>query len=108
MPGVTVHQNPTPAYQSNYWLTCIQVDKEITGGVGVREIYLNLNDENIESRPLWKPLHLQPIFENAPFYGDGTSEAIFRQGLCLPSGPVLTDEDVERVVNVVKEVISNQ
>jgi len=106
VPGVTVHQNPTAAYQSNYWLTCIQVDKEITGGIGVRDIYLNLNDENIESRPLWKPLHLQPIFENAPFYGDGTSERIFHQGLCLPSGPVLTDEDVRRVVEVIEVVMS--
>jgi dTDP-4-amino-4,6-dideoxygalactose transaminase len=55
---------------------------------------------NIETRPLWKPMHLQPVYAEAPFYGDGTSESLFGQGLCLPSSPVLSQADRERVFNV--------
>jgi len=56
-----------------------------------------LQNSKIESRPLWKPMHLQPVFRDAPFYGDGTSERLFEKGLCLPSGAGLTDADIERV-----------
>ena len=56
-----------------------------------------MNADNIESRPLWKPMHLQPVFKDAPFYGDGTSDNLFQKGLCLPSGSNLTEEDFERV-----------
>jgi dTDP-4-amino-4,6-dideoxygalactose transaminase len=61
------------------------------------DLGLALEAENIESRPLWKPMHLQPVFADAPFYGDGASERLFEQGLCLPSGAGLRDADVERV-----------
>jgi dTDP-4-amino-4,6-dideoxygalactose transaminase len=61
-----------------------------------------MESENIETRPLWKPMHLQPVFEGAPFYGDGTSEALFDKGLCLPSGSSLSDDDILRVVDVIK------
>ncbi|HMM12966.1 MAG TPA: DegT/DnrJ/EryC1/StrS family aminotransferase, partial [Bacteroidales bacterium] len=60
--------------------------------------------ENIESRPLWKPMHLQPVFADAPFYGDGTSEQLFEQGLCLPSGSNLTASDWERIEQVLHQV----
>jgi dTDP-4-amino-4,6-dideoxygalactose transaminase len=63
---------------------------------------LALEKENIESRPLWKPMHLQPIFENYPFYGDGTSEKLFEQGLCLPSGSNLPESDLLKVVSIIK------
>ena len=100
-PGITVHCEPDENFNSNYWLTCITVDASLAGK-SHRDIYSSLNDANVESRPLWKPLHLQPVFADCPFYGDGTAEKIFRTGLCLPSGPVLTDEDVYKVVEVIK------
>lgn len=90
-------------FNSNYWLTCITVDPE-EAGFTREDVRLALDEDNIESRPLWKPMHLQPVFKNAPFYGNGTSERLFEIGLCLPSGPTLTDEDVERVTKVVKQL----
>ncbi|MCY6316966.1 DegT/DnrJ/EryC1/StrS family aminotransferase, partial [Bacteroides fragilis] len=65
---------------------------------------LRLDSENIETRPLWKPMHLQPVFTDAPFYGNGTSERLFDIGLCLPSGPTLTDEDIRRVVDTIRKM----
>ena len=90
-------------FNSNYWLTCITVDPE-EAGFTREDVRLALDEDNIESRPLWKPMHLQPVFKNAPFYGNGTSERLFEIGLCLPSGPTLTDEDVERVVKVIYDL----
>ena len=90
-------------FNSNYWLTCITVDPE-EAGFTREDVRLALDADNIESRPLWKPMHLQPVFKNAPFYGNGTSERLFEIGLCLPSGPTLTDEDVERVVKVIYDL----
>ena len=63
-----------------------------------------MEQENIETRPLWKPLHLQPVFAASPFYGDGTSEKLFQYGLCLPSGSSLSNEDLTRVVDVIKKL----
>ena len=102
--GVKVMCQPEGGdFNSNYWLTCITVDPEEAGFTreGVR---LALDADNIESRPLWKPMHLQPVFKDAPFYGNGTSERLFEIGLCLPSGPTLTDEDIERVTKVVRQL----
>ena len=84
-------------YFSNRWLTCM-----LTPSFEVREtIRLALQEDDIESRPLWKPMHLQPIFEPYPHYSDGTSEDLFERGLCLPSGSNLSLEDLERVVNLI-------
>jgi dTDP-4-amino-4,6-dideoxygalactose transaminase len=94
--GIEMLEEAKGSY-SNRWLTCILVNPEITGGLTRDSIRLALEKENIECRPLWKPMHMQPIFESAPFYGDGTSEKLFEQGLCLPSGSNLTEEDLERV-----------
>ena len=99
--GVTVMQNPSEEYNSNFWLSCILVDPE-KAGMTREDIRLKLDAENIESRPLWKPMHLQPIFVDAPFYGNGTSEHLFDIGLCLPSGPTLTDDDIRTVVECIK------
>jgi dTDP-4-amino-4,6-dideoxygalactose transaminase len=83
---------------SNRWLTTI-----ITDSFETREkIRLALDAENIESRPLWKPMHLQPVFQVFPAYTDGTSEDLFNRGLCLPSGSNLSQGDLERVVQHVK------
>jgi dTDP-4-amino-4,6-dideoxygalactose transaminase len=62
-----------------------------------------LEKENIECRPLWKPMHLQPVFNDCPFYGDGTAEALFENGLCLPSGSNLTPDDLDRVVAGIRQ-----
>ena len=99
--GVKVMCQPEGGdFNSNYWLTCITVDPE-EAGFTRENVRLALDEDNIESRPLWKPMHLQPVFKDAPFYGHGTSERLFEIGLCLPSGPTLTDEDIERVTKVI-------
>lgn len=95
---INVMQIPDKTFDSNYWLTCITVNHN-PRGVTADTIRRHLDAENIESRLLWKPLHMQPVFYSAPAYTDGTSEAIFSKGLCLPSSPSLTDNDIERVVN---------
>jgi dTDP-4-amino-4,6-dideoxygalactose transaminase len=99
--GISVFDNPSSEFNSNHWLTCIIVDPEVAG-FSREDIRLKMESENIETRPLWKPMHLQPVFEGTPFYGDGTSEALFDKGLCLPSGSSLTDDDILRVVDVIK------
>ena len=101
VPGISVLQNFNDHFNSNFWLTCILVDSEIAGKTR-EDIRLKLDAENIETRPLWKPMHLQPVFADAPFYGNGTSEYLFSIGLCLPSSPTLTDEDIIRVVECIK------
>ena len=102
--GVKVMCQPEgEGFNSNYWLTCITVEPE-EAGFTREDVRLALDGENIESRPLWKPMHLQPVFKDAPFYGNGTSERLFEIGLCLPSGPTLTDEDVESVVKVIYDL----
>ena len=99
--GVKVMCQPEGGdFNSNYWLTCITVDPE-EAGFTREDVRWALDGDNIESRPLWKPMHLQPVFKEAPFYGNGTSERLFEIGLCLPSGPMLTDQDIERVVKVI-------
>ncbi len=103
VPCITVQQNPSEDFDSNFWLTCILVDSE-KAGFSREDVRLHLADENIETRPLWKPMHLQPVFKQSPFYGDGTSERLFDKGLCLPSGPTLTDDDICRVVDEIKSL----
>ena len=89
-------------YFSNRWLSCI-----LTPSFEIREkLRMSLLDENIESRPLWKPLHLQPVFNGNQHYVDGTSESLFERGLCLPSGSNLTKDDLDRVVTTIKNVLS--
>ena len=99
--GVKVMCQPEGGdFDSNYWLTCITVEPGVAGFTR-ENVRLALDADNIESRPLWKPMHLQPVFKDAPFYGNGTSERLFEIGLCLPSGPTLTNEDIERVGQVI-------
>ena len=104
LPGITFHTNPNDDFNSNYWLTCIIIDPQ-EAGFTREELRLKMEEENIETRPLWKPMHLQPVFADCPYYGDNTEGRLFDNGLCLPSGPTLTDEDIERVVNVIKKCI---
>ncbi|MCQ2374939.1 MAG: DegT/DnrJ/EryC1/StrS family aminotransferase [Salinivirgaceae bacterium] len=102
--GIKVHSNPNDKYNSNYWLTTILVDSA-KFGIDSSDLNLKLNSLGIESRPLWKPMHLQPIYKNAPAYVNGVSENLFKQGLCLPSGPCVTDNDVKYIVRIIKESI---
>lgn len=91
---------PGADYFSNRWLTAVLVDGDTTS----EEIRVFLEKDNIEARPVWKPMHLQPVFSGAPYFGDGTSDQLFEQGLCLPSGSNLTDEELNRVVDQIKKV----
>lgn len=104
--GISVMQSRSGDFQSNYWLTCITVDRSVLGKT-TEDIRLYLDSKNIESRLLWKPLHTQPVFQSCPAYVDGTSEKLFQEGLCLPSGPSLTNEDIKRVVQRIKEYLIN-
>ena len=96
LPGVEVKQNPSGEYDSNFWLTCITVDPVVCG-VTADELRLYLERENIESRLLWRPLHLQPVFKKNPYYGKDTAEKLFNKGLCLPSSSLLADEQISIV-----------
>lgn len=95
-------EEPDPDYFSNRWLSTILID-DTEGSINRENVRLALDAENIESRPLWKPMHLQPVFAGAPFYGNGTSERLFEKGLCLPSGSNLTEDDLDRVVKKVRD-----
>jgi dTDP-4-amino-4,6-dideoxygalactose transaminase len=102
--GVTVFTAPSEDYFANYWLSAITIDENKTKGITRETLRLALEAENIESRPLWKPMHLQPIFEKYPYYGNQIAETLFETGLCLPSGSNLTDIDRERISKVIKSV----
>ncbi|CCZ47987.1 degT/DnrJ/EryC1/StrS aminotransferase family protein [Bacteroides sp. CAG:661] len=137
--GVTLHENPSSRYDSNYWLNTILLDENlkvkgeerayattIQGAVGgaagvthasktlhtdcepnrnVEAMRMALDEAGIESRPLWKPMHKQPVYRNNPCYVNGVSEALFKRGLCLPSGPCVTDEDVHYIIEQMKKAI---
>lgn len=98
--GIKVHENPTKDYDSNFWITCITIDSKIFGKTS-EQIRLQLDAENIESRPLWKPMHIQPVFLEMPYYGNGVSEKLFNTGLCLPSGAGLKEDDIRTIVKII-------
>ena len=95
--GVTVFTEPNSDYFSNHWLSAIVVNPEKLQGKTREDLRLALEQENIESRPLWKPMHLQPIFEKYPYYGSIVSETLFEFGLCLPSGSNSTENEIDRI-----------
>lgn len=101
IPGISFLSEPE-GFFSNRWLTCILVDPSKTGGITRENIRLKLESDNIESRPLWKPMHMQPVFEKYPYYGDQVAEQLFEFGLCIPSGSNLTEEDLTRTVDIIK------
>ena len=102
--GVEVFSTPNDDYFANYWLSAIIIDENKTKGITRETLRLALEAENIESRPLWKPMHLQPIFSTYPYYGKKVAENLFENGLCLPSGSNLSDIDRERISMVIKSV----
>lgn len=99
--GVRVFQEPSADYFCNFWLTAIVVDPAQCQGKNREDLRLALEAANIESRPLWKPMHLQPVFASAPYYGGTVAEQLFDDGLCLPSGSNLTDNDCVRIARVI-------
>ena len=137
--GITLHENPSPEIDSNYWLNTIILDNNLrvkgedkaytqavqvaVGGASgvthtarslhtdfepnnnVEAMRMALDKANIESRPLWKPMHLQPVYKNNPAYTNGVSASLFKCGLCLPSGPMVSDADVEYIVDTMKNAI---
>jgi dTDP-4-amino-4,6-dideoxygalactose transaminase len=100
--GVSVFSVPNNDYFSNYWLTTILITPNTAKGINRDALKQAFDKENIESRPLWKPMHLQPIFSKYPYYGGTISETLFEHGLCLPSGSNLTSQERERIK---KEII---
>lgn len=96
MKEVTVFTEPNADYFSNHWLSCIVIDAKALGKTST-DLRLALEKENIECRPLWKPMHLQPIFEKYPYYGGKISQELFENGLCLPSGSNMSESDKKRI-----------
>ena len=137
--GITLHENPSERYDSNYWLNTVILnpglrvkgeehayEAAVQGAVGgaagvthaagtlhtdcepnrnVEAMRMALDAAGIESRPLWKPMHKQPVYRDAPAYVNGVSERLFRTGLCLPSGPCVTDDDVRYIVANIKAAL---
>ena len=95
---------PEPKWsRSNRWLTCILIDPE-KFGVSNEDIRLKLEEYNVESRPLWKPLHMQPVFKKYRIFGGEVSERLFKYGLCLPSGTAMKDSDIEFICKIIKKL----
>jgi dTDP-4-amino-4,6-dideoxygalactose transaminase len=115
--GIKVHDNFDDLYDSNFWLTTITVDPEIrikgqntTASDGepnpnVEALRVYMDAAGIEARPVWKPMHKQPVYKNCPAYVNGVSEAIFKVGMCLPAGPYVSDEDVRYIVEMIKRAV---
>jgi len=99
--GVTVFEVPNANYEANYWLNTILIDSSATNGITRETLRVALAEENIESRPLWKPMHLQPVFCQYPYYGNSVAATLFDTGLCLPSGCGLTQAECDRIKDVV-------
>ncbi len=120
MDGIEIHDNPTKKFDSNFWLTTIiiapsikvkgqesqrSVFSDCEPNANVEALRVYLDQANIEARPLWKPMHKQPVYKDAPAYVNGVSEALFKVGMCLPSGPYVSDEDVRYIVDCIKQAI---
>jgi dTDP-4-amino-4,6-dideoxygalactose transaminase len=109
IPGITVFTTPNEDYYANYWLTAILVDPTKTKrGTTSERIRLALEDCNIECRPLWKPMHLQPVFKKYPYYGNKIAQTLFENGLCLPSGSNLTDTERDRLRTTFLNLLSEK
>lgn len=102
--GIKVFQNPSSDFDSNFWLTTITFDPAL--GFTPEDLRQVLEAENIESRWLWRPMHMQPIFKDAPYYGGNCAETLFNTGLCLPSGSILTNDDIYRTAQVIKDFVT--
>ena len=104
--GVTVFSEPTEDFYSNHWLSAIVLDPSKCNGKTSTNLREFLDTHNIESRPLWKPMHMQPIFSNCSYYGEKVAEELFNNGLCMPSGSNLNDHDRNRISAALDEFFS--
>ena len=104
-PGIAFMPEPE-GFHSTRWLTALTIDPSETG-VTREDIRLMLLEHQIESRPLWKPMHMQPLYAGAPYHGDGVDERLFANGLCLPSGSDMTDEQQDEVIELVAELLNS-
>ena len=95
---ILVQGNPNGDFDSNFWLTTVLFKKELD----TEALCLKLDKSGIEARPLWKPMHLQPVYKDAPAYVNGVSEKLYKTGICLPSGPWVSDDDVRYIVEFIK------
>ncbi|WP_417857432.1 DegT/DnrJ/EryC1/StrS family aminotransferase [Xanthomarina gelatinilytica] len=102
--GITVFKEPSQDYFSNHWLSCVIIDASVTRFTN-EDLRLHLEKDNIESRPLWKPMHLQPVFKDCLYFGTQVAETLFEKGLCLPSGSNLTDADRDRIENSIRSCL---
>lgn len=107
VPGVSFQTAPSEKHFSNHWLTAITIDP-VVSVTDSEKLRLALSEENIEARPLWKPMHLQPVFANAPCFVNGVSENLFNNGLCLPSGSNLNKDELERIEKVLKRMFGKK
>ncbi|OEK05197.1 pyridoxal phosphate-dependent aminotransferase [Roseivirga misakiensis] len=105
--GIDVLTEPNDKFFSNHWLTAVNINTE-NAGIDRETLRLRMLEDNIESRPLWKPMHKQPIFESYPFYGGHVSETLFQNGLCLPSGSNLGEEELSRIKENIENTLSNR
>ncbi len=103
--GVDFHAAPSTDFEPNYWLSTILIDPSLTGGLTPDEVRLHMAALEVETRLLWKPMHSQPVYAQAPAYVNGVSSHLFSRGLCLPSGPWVTDGDVRLIVNEITKCI---
>lgn len=101
--GVTVQCNPTEEFDSNFWLSTILIDPAT--GFTPEDVRVAMLNAKIETRLLWRPMQMQPIFRDAPYYGGNVSQHLFETGLCLPSGSVLTDEQISRVIDELHRIL---
>lgn len=101
---VKIHSNPSPVFNSNFWLTTILLDEKAK--LTPDELRMKLLGRKIETRLLWRPMHMQPLYADCPYYGGDTSERLFDRGLCLPSGSSLTDEEIGCVINSIIDELS--
>lgn len=106
VPGITLADNPDSRWNSNFWLCTILVDPAVSGTT-CEELRLWLDAEGVETRPLWKPMHLQPVYAGNPCYVNGTAERLFGRGLCLPAGPMVTDGDVDRIAACIRACVKS-
>ncbi len=108
--GIDIHLAPSSDMESNYWLNTVTFERddwqEKNGELlaVVEKVRIELDKAGVESRPLWKPMHTQPVYHDAPRYVNGISENIFSKGLCLPSGPCVSDDDVKRIVDIIRNI----
>jgi dTDP-4-amino-4,6-dideoxygalactose transaminase len=103
--AIQLHEEPIGAF-SNRWLSCVLIDPITNNGLTREQLRLALEASEIEARPLWKPMHLQPIFERFPYFGTGVSEGLFANGICLPSGSNLTSSERERIFACLDRTLS--